>query len=229
MSDDRRRLERIRLNQPPAARIGELPGRILDIGLLGARIETEMPLEVGSSHEIVFAWGGHALKIEGKVTRCEFQAILSEARGERIFFSGVEFTSSNRDSASLLHRLITEEVTNALAAQRANAHGALVDIVEDVPFLSSSKGGGRVRRTEAPSFVCCRLGADGKWKKTVITRPAQPVDGFTIRLRDTEDEMERLCRAYQEAGPEVRKLIRLCAEMTTLEEDDPQLPPTLTG
>jgi hypothetical protein len=229
MSEDRRRLERIRLHQPPAARVGELPGRVLDIGLLGARIETETPLEVDSVQQIVFAWAGQALKIEGKVTRCDFQAILSEARGERIFFSGVEFTSSSPDSAALLHRLITDEVTTALEAQKANARGALAEIVEDVPFLSSAKGGGRVRRAEAPAFVCCRLGADGKWKKTVLTRPAQPVDGFTIRLRDTEDEMERLCRAYQEAGPEVRKLIRLCAEMTTLEEDDLQLPPTLAG
>jgi hypothetical protein len=229
MSEDRRRLERIRLHQPPAARVGELPGRVLDIGLLGARIETETPLEVDSVQQIVFAWAGHALTIEGRVTRCDFQAILSEARGERIFFSGVEFTSSNSDSAALLHKLITEEVTTALEAQKANARGALAEIVEDVPFLSSAKGGGRVRRAEAPAFVCCRLGADGKWKKTVLTRPAQPVDGFTIRLRDTEDEMERLCRAYQEAGPEVRKLIRLCAEMTTLEEDDLQLPPTLAG
>jgi hypothetical protein len=229
MTEDRRRLERIRLQQPPAARVGEQPGRILDIGLLGARIETEMPLEVGSTHQIVFAWAGHALKIEGKVTRCDFQPILSEARGERIFFSGVEFTSSHSESAVLLHRLITEEVTHALAAQKANARGALAEVVDDVPFLSSSKGGGRVRRNEASSFVCCRLGADGSWKKTILTRPAQPVDGFTIRLRDTEDEIERLCRAYQEASPEVRKLIRLCAEMTTLQEDDPQLPPTLSG
>ncbi|MFN2238478.1 MAG: hypothetical protein ABR524_03720, partial [Thermoanaerobaculia bacterium] len=181
------------------------------------------------AHEIVFAWAGHTLKIHGKVTRCDFQAVLSEARGERIFFSGVEFVSSNPDSASLLHRLITEEVTTALAAQKANARGALADIVENVPFLLSEKGGGRVRRIEPPAFVCCRLGANGSWKKTVLTRPAQPVDGFTIRLRDTEDEMERLCRAYQDAGPEVRKLIRLCAEMTTLQEDDPQLPPTLAG
>ncbi|MFN2443382.1 MAG: PilZ domain-containing protein [Thermoanaerobaculia bacterium] len=227
MSDDRRRLERIRLHQPPAARIGDLPGRILDIGLLGARIETEMPLEIGSTHIVTFSWSGHALKIEGKVTRCEFQSILSEARGERIFFSGIEFTGSNPESGTLLRRLISEEVTTALENQKANARGALAEIVEDVPFLRTEKGGGRVRRAEAPSFVCCRLGSGGSWKKTLLTRPAQPVDGFTIRLRDTEDEIERLCRAYEEAGPDVRKLIRLCAEMTTLDEDDVQLPPTL--
>lgn len=220
MVEDRRRLERVRLPNPPAARVGELPGRILDVGLLGAKVETESPLEPGTTHRIRFDWGGEEVVVEGRVTRCEFQALLSEARGERIYFSGFEFIPSDHDSAPALRQLIADEVTRALEAQKANARGAVAELVEDVPFLKTETRSGRVRRAEPPTYVCCRLGSDGTWKKTIISRPAQPVDGFTVRLHNSEEEINRLCRAYQDASPEVRKLLRLCAEMSTLDEHD---------
>lgn len=222
--DDRRRLERIHLTEPIRATLGALPVRIVDIGLMGALVEHEQPLEVGASSTIEFSHDGSRVFAGCRVARCNFQPILSEARGERIYHSGIEFESSDEDAARSLKALIIDHVSRALEAQKANAKGAIADLVDDPPFLRESRSGGKVRRSQPATFVCCRLSADGIWKKTILSRPTQPVDGFTVRLGATEDEVNRLCRAYGEAGPEVRKLIRLCAEMSAM-DDDQTLPP----
>lgn len=222
--DDRRRLERIHLAEPIPARVGDLDVRVLDIGLLGARVQHERPLEVGTTSTIEFSHEGNRVFAGCRVVRCDFQPILSEARGERVYFSGIEFESSDEEAGRALKRLIADHITRALEAQRANAKGAIAELAENVPFLRDSGARGKVRRSQPASYVCCRLGSDGVWKKAILSRPTQPHDGFTVRLGETEDEIDRLCRAYKEAGPELRKLIRLCAEMSAV-EDEETLPP----
>ncbi|MGH9457142.1 MAG: hypothetical protein ACRD2J_05820 [Thermoanaerobaculia bacterium] len=227
MSDeesDRRRVERVQFAQPVPATVGDLEATVLDVGLLGARIRHDRPLELDQSVPLRFEIEGEMIEVDCLVTRCEFQPILSEARGERVYLSGLSFLAGGGAAAGALRRLISNHVVRALEAQKANAHAAVAELADDVPFVRESTGGGRVRRAQPASYVCCRLGPDGVWKKTIIARPAQPVDGFTVRLGDTEDEVERLCRAYEAASPEVRKLIRLCAEMSGVDEDQP-LPP----
>ncbi|HVR44877.1 MAG TPA: PilZ domain-containing protein [Thermoanaerobaculia bacterium] len=223
MSDDRRRLERVQIEEPIRARLGDQEARIVDLGLLGARVEHGRELEVGIETRLEFAWEAEAIAIDVRVTRCAFQPILSEARSELIYFSGLQFVSSQPAAAATLRRMIADHVMRALEAQKANARGAVAELAADVPFLRESGGGGKVRRAAPASFVSCRLGPDGTWKKKILARPTQPVDGFTVRLGDTEDEIERLCKAYKEASPEVRKLIRLCAEMSAVGEEG--LPP----
>lgn len=222
--DDRRRVERVTFSAPPAARISGQPARLIDLGMLGARLRHEQPLQAGAEVRVEFDYEGETIGVIGRVTRTEFQQVLSEARGERIFMTAVEFVSADPWAASRVKRVITDQVARALEAQKANARGALAALGADVPFLRTSGGEGKVRKSEPPSYVSCRPGPHGTWRKTILARPIQPADGFTVRLGDTEDEVDRLCRAWTEATPEVRKLIRICAEMSTLDEDE-VLPP----
>lgn len=223
-TDDRRRLERVQFNPPVPARIDGMEARLLDAGLLGALARHEEPLLVGSQVQLEFTSDGEPIVYQCRVTRCELQPILSQARGERIFFSGLEFLSGEGNSSALLKRMIAEQVSRTLEAQKANLHGATALLADAVPFLT--RGETSTRRAMPATYVSCRLLPDGTWKKTVVARPTQPLDGFTMKLGDTEDEIEKLCLAYAEASPEVRKLIRLCAEMSTT--DDQPLPPKKT-
>ncbi len=222
--DDRRRVERVTFAEPLVARVSGQAARLVDLGMLGARVRHEQPLTAGAEVRIEFDYEGEPVDVTGRVTRCEFQQVLSEARGERIFMSAVEFTAADPWSASRVKRVITDQVARALEAQKANARGAAAALAADIPFLRSSGRGGKVRKSQPVSFVSCRPGPNGTWRKTVLARPVQPADGFTVRVGDTEDEVDRLCQAWDEATPEVRKLIRICAEMSTL-DDDEALPP----
>lgn len=219
MVEDRRRVERVHFQDPLPASIGGAPARLLDLGFLGARIQHERALEAGAGVRLEFTYESEQIAIDSLVARCDFQPILSEARGERVYFSGVDFVSAAGDSGARLKRLIGDQVVRALELQKANAHGvgAVAELADDVPFLNAARMS--TMRAAPSSYVCCRYGADGTWKKTILTRPTQPADGFTVRLGDTEDEIERLCKAYEAASPEVRKLIRLCAEMSADDED----------
>lgn len=206
------------------ANIAGQPAHLVDLGMLGARIRNEQPFQAGAEVRIEFVYEGEPIGVVGRVTRSEFQQVLSEARGQRIFMTAVEFVSADPWSAARVKRVITDQVARALEAQKANARGAIAALSADVPFLRASGTRGKVRKSDTPSYVSCRPGPKGTWRKTIIARPIQPADGFTVRLGDTEDEVDRLCRAWTEASPEVRKLIRICAEMSTL-DDDETLPP----
>jgi hypothetical protein len=222
--DDRRRVERVTFSDPPPARINGEPAKLLDLGMLGARIRHERPLPAGADARVEFEYDGDLVKALGRITRCDFQQVLSEARGERIFVSAVEFTSADPSSAGSVKRIISNHVARALEAQKANARGALAALGADVPFLRESGEGGKVKRAASHSYVSCRPGPGGTWRKTILARPVQPADGFTVRLGDSEEEVDRLCQAWNEATPEVRKLIRICAEMSTV-DDEESLPP----
>ena len=223
-TDDRRRVERVTFSEPPPAHLGGKPARLLDLGLLGARLRHEQPLDAGSEIKLEFEYEGESVVATGRVTRCDFQPVLSEARGERIFVTAIEFISADPASATAVRSLIGEHVARALEAQKAIARGAVAALGAEVPFLRDSISGGKVRRAAPATYVSCRPGPDGTWKKTILARPIQPADGFTVRLGDSEEEVDRLCRAWTEATPDVRRLIRLCAEMSALDEGD-SLPP----
>ena len=46
--------------------------------------------------------------------------------------------------------------------------------------------------------------------------PQQPTDGFTVAAYEDEEELETLCRTYEQADEEGRSLIRLVAELSVL-------------
>jgi hypothetical protein len=221
--DDRRRAERVTFTEPHPAELAGQAAGLLDLGILGARLRHEQPLEIGSEVRLEFGYDGAFVSVVGRVTRCDFQPVLSEARGERIFVTAVEFLSATPESAIAVKRLIADHVVRALEAQKANARGALAALSVDVPFLGVRRQ--EKQRVAPASYVSCRPGPKGAWKKTIVARPVQPVDGFTVQLGETDEEVDRLCRAWDEATPEMRKLIRLCAEMSTLDEGDESLPP----
>lgn len=59
-----------------------------------------------------------------------------------------------------------------------------------------------------------------------IMKPSQPPNGFTVAASTSPDEIEMLCKVYESANGETRKVIRACAELS-LTRDEPVPPASL--
>lgn len=57
----------------------------------------------------------------------------------------------------------------------------------------------------------------------MILKPFQPRGGFTVSSTTPEEEVEVLCRAWEESDAEGRHLIRLCAELSVHDDSDNRL------
>ena len=95
LDDDRRRTERLLLPAPISARVAERIVRIVDIGLLGTRLEHDEPLLAGP-HTLRFEWDGEEIVVDGIIVRSD--------RSQTAFHSGLQF--SDRD-APLVGRIVS--------------------------------------------------------------------------------------------------------------------------
>ena len=54
----------------------------------------------------------------------------------------------------------------------------------------------------------------GRWIRTATHSAKQPEDGFTVAAFEDQDEVDALCRTYEQSDAEGRRLIRLVAELS---------------
>jgi len=101
-------------------------------------------------------------------------------------------------------------VGKVLAAQKANATGT-VDVAGDA-ILGQL---GEARRLRSRGYVSYRL-QNHSWWRVPTDSPEQPPDGFTVAAYEDEEELETLCRTYEQTDEEGRRLIRLVAELSAM-------------
>jgi sigma-B regulation protein RsbU (phosphoserine phosphatase) len=87
LDQDRRRAERLLLPAPIAGRVADHDVRIVDIGILGTRVEHDEPLMVGP-HTLRFIWDGEEIEVDCTVIRSE--------RADAAFHSGLQFSDRDR-------------------------------------------------------------------------------------------------------------------------------------
>ena len=214
-SADRRRLERFRLAEPINGRLGSVPVKIIEIGLLGAGIELRESVEMARVLEFEVPAGTDKISIMARVVRIELDADLSEVVGETIYHAGLEFEAIPAKSAETLRDLVSGFVTEALSLQKANARGER----SDWDRLSSLTAKKRPSDDTHPDlFIACRLLDDGTWQRSTILKPTQPRVGITVRADAPKEEVDLLCRTYASADHDGRTLIRLCAELSLIDE-----------
>lgn len=68
-------------------------------------------------------------------------------------------------------------------------------------------------------YMECRLDEKGKWHRRIVTTLLQPPEGF-ITLPADDRELEMLCKSYQYADPETRRLIRISLELAATQKRD---------
>jgi hypothetical protein len=67
-------------------------------------------------------------------------------------------------------------------------------------------------------FVECRL-ENGKWQRRKVATVLQPLEGF-ITLPADEKELDMLCKSYEYADPDTRRLIRISLELSATQKKD---------
>src|SRR5579872_5648803 len=195
--DERRAAERVELSKPIEATLVDVPARIMEISLINCRLEHTGKVAMGSNVALQFEWSGEKIKLKGKLTRSEMRPI----GGKLTYVSSMQFADSIEKAPFPVRRLIS-----ALAGEKEEA---LPPPPAPVPV---DVGGEEVEEIDAASelpqvrFVQCVLEA-GKWKKSEVTEPRQPREGFTMIAPDDPAEVDQFCKTYEMADPETRRMI----------------------
>lgn len=88
-----RRVQRLRLEHPLAARIGGQSARILNISLYGALVEHPLALRPLSRQELILQTAS-AIRLQCEIRRCNVARLAGDGPEARRFHSGV---SSSRE------------------------------------------------------------------------------------------------------------------------------------
>ena len=216
MSQDRREFQRLKLAKPILAMMDSANALILDIGMAGAYLEHYGTVQSGHRFHLSFRWQGEDVEFLCEIVRT---LVVRDPGGDgksSVSHSGAHFVEPIGTSAERLQDLITTFVGRILGAQRANAAGD-GDLHQSANILSSL---GAARRKRTRGYVSYRL-RDANWWRVPTESPDQPDDGFTVAAYEDEAELETLCRAYEMADEEGRRLIRLVAELSAATATEP--------
>jgi len=199
--EERRQFHRIHLDVPIAARMHDVPVRLIDVSLNGARVVSEARFGPGSSEELRFEWNDMDIRVGCTVIRCTLYS-FAKAPGDRsLYQSGLKIVETFGNSDRGLREMIASYVIRALEEQKANARG----LPPIGPYFYVEGKGDRYRR--------CEL-IDGKWRRTETTKTDQPVTGFTISADVRSYYVNLLCDAYQNADEEGRRLTQTLAQLS---------------
>jgi hypothetical protein len=205
MANDRREFQRLRLAKPILALLDGENALILDIGIGGAFIEHYGAAEVGRTFRLVFRWQAADVEFLCEVRR---SAVVRGSAESAVSHSGVRFVKPIGDGEARLQDMMATFVGRVLAAQKMNASGTGAG--ESEGTLSQL---GAARRARVRGYVMYRY-LDGRWSRDATEAPQQPDNGFTVAAYEDEEELETLCRAWEIADDEGRRLIRLVAELS---------------
>jgi len=194
-----RRVQRVHFPQPLTGRLGRVEVTIVDLSLLGARVEHRVPLAAGGHARIEFACGGETIAADCRIVR---------SRAERgVHRSGIEFDNLPERMRDVIRRIIELELRRAFDEQRRAARDVVLP-----PFdsLAASIDNG---------YVCLSLDING-WVRKRTHDPGQPSDGFTVSADETDSQIELLREAYERSDGDGRKLIQLFAQLSIVDAEN---------
>lgn len=197
--NERREFQRLLLPEAIAARYGGQDVQIVELGVTGARLEHEAPFKRGASRRLIFSWNGNRIEIESDV-------IHSRRTPDGGMQSGVRFLQARGRSDRHLRSQLADAVDAVITIRRQEFRDTLERPIDADATL----------RSRDAAYISYRL-EDGVWKKRRSFLPEQPAAGFTVAKGENAKRMERLCRDYEAADPEGRRLIRLFAELSISE------------
>jgi PilZ domain len=227
----KRRVQRVRLAQPIVARLGALEVVLVDISLLGARVEHHLPITAGSNTRLTFRWEDEHVVLACEVVRSQLERLSHGADGLTVYHSGLEFINPSAQSTSALKNIIGTFISRALEEQKLNARGAMPPQTEKMPIFRFGQLASNIsdkaeaagssflpvaRITKETGYVCYRL-ENRLWRRKRTQDPGQPPEGFTISAEEDSEQAELLCDAYERSDPNGRRMIQLFAQLSIIE------------
>lgn len=209
--EERREFQRLTLPTPIPATAGSIPVTILEIGVLGARLQHSTPLD-RQYVEVRFAHNGEEIDMKCEVVRSWPRESRYPDSGLE---SGVRFLAAIGDSGDRLRDMLGDLVAREINARRAHGTAAIA---------ASAVDPDRTVRGRDAGFITYRF-ENARWIKRAVFLPEQPSSGFTLARGYDNDELQRLCQVYEASDEEGRRLIRVFAELSV--SDVLQIPPAL--
>jgi hypothetical protein len=205
MDSDRREFQRLRLAKPILALLDDQNALILDVGIGGALVEHYGAAEPGQRFRLLFRWKSEDIELVCEVRRT---AVVRGSDESAVSHTGMRLVEAAGESEARLQDMMATFVGRVLAAQKMNASGDAGDSSD-----STLAQLGAARRARSRGFLLYRY-VNGKWWRHQTDSPQQPEHGFTVAAYEDEEELETLCRAWEVADDEGRRLIRLVAELS---------------
>jgi hypothetical protein len=202
--NDRREFQRLRLAKPILALLDGQNALILDIGVSGAFVEHYGEPQPDQRFTLLFKWKGDDVQF---VCEAAHSVAVRKTASSVVSHTGLRFVEPVADAEARLNDMMATFVGKVLSAQKANA-GA----TEPAASVTLVDLGG-ARRSRTRGYIVFRF-RNGKWLRTHSESADQPSDGFTVAAYEDDQELESLCRAYEVADAEGRRLIRLVAELS---------------
>ncbi len=226
-----RRVQRIHLATPLVARLGTTEVVLVDISVLGARVEHHIPLAAGSRARLSFTWEDEEIVTECRIVRSRLERFSVGADGLTVYHSGLEFEDTTPQMREKLKRMLARFISRALEEQKMNARGEIPQ--HDVAKMPIFRYGGQlsanikdvaVGETALPTsriaketgYICYHL-ENNVWRKKRTPDPGQPTEGFTISANEDRTQADLLCEAYLKSDREGRKMIQLFAQLSIME------------
>ena len=206
---ERREFQRLSLNPPIPGTLDTAAVSILEIGVLGGRVQHGAPFGAAKS-ELRFSHKDSEIALRCEIVRTSESRAKYPGAG---FESGLRFVAAIGESGDRLREMLGELVTAELERIRdASMHGIGPAVVD----------GDKTVRGKDAGYLCYQLENAG-WSKRRVFLSEQPLSGFTVARSTDTEEMKRLCAVYEASDAEGRRLIRLFAELSV--SDALQIPP----
>jgi hypothetical protein len=207
---ERREFQRLTLNPPVPGTLDTAAVSVLEIGVLGGRIQHGARFETTKS-ELRFSHKDGEIALRCEIVRTSESGSKYPGAG---FESGLRFVAAIGESGDRLREMLGELVTAELERIRdASMHG-----------IGQAVDGDKTIRGKDAGYLCYRLERNG-WSKRRVFLPEQPPVGFTVARSTDTEEMKALCAVYEASDAEGRRLIRLFAELSV--SDALQIPPVV--
>ena len=190
--------ERVPVAPPFPAVLSDYKAHVVEISLIGCRVEHDGRIPIGTSTSLNFIWQSQLVSLQAKVARSEFKS----DNGRCMYSSGLQLCNSIFDAHPAVRSIIASLVSDVTSILPATA------APESVPFFSSDPD----EPKKGTTFTECTF-ENGSWRTKKIWVPRQPREGITITTPASAAEVERLCREYELASPAMRTRLRAAAEL----------------
>src|SRR5688500_1256819 len=102
-----RRVERVHLAQPLVARLGATQVILVDLSVMGARVEHHVPLIAGAYSQLTFGWEDLTFSIDCRIARSRLERFSAGADGMTVYHSGLEFEKLSSEMRTRVKLMIS--------------------------------------------------------------------------------------------------------------------------
>ncbi|MBI2212514.1 MAG: PilZ domain-containing protein [Acidobacteria bacterium] len=229
---NRRRAERIRLSESVVARLGTQGAVLIDLSILGARVEHYSRLRVGDVRLLRLDVGEMSINLRATVVNSRIHRFAAGDDGLTVYRSGLDFSGDDEQELGTVGHFIEHARAETLTEQIANAKGFAPPSKGEMPIfrggaLTSNDFKVTTAKKDAHLIPDKRIAKDvgfvryakkkDRWTRVWTLDRSQPEEGFTVSANESADQIELLCKLYRDGDRPTREMIRLLAT-TSIEE-----------